>query len=95
MYFGRSKGVDEVISLLNDGSEKTDLFEKTRPDDFIEELLHINDDLSKPSNNSPISLTRGLETMLVIAASYKSAVCSTTVEIDYSKGFTAAALGSR
>jgi len=47
---------------------------KTRPDDFYEEILHINDILEGKINakESPISLERGLDTMRVIQAAHAS-----------------------
>ncbi|MGI9317081.1 MAG: Gfo/Idh/MocA family protein [bacterium] len=67
------------------------LVEKTRPDDFIAELSHIKSAVENGSK-SPISLERGLETMLVIAASHLSAREGRKVSIDYSRGPVASAL---
>ena len=61
------------------------------PDDFIEELLHIESNMGC-SVESPISLERGLETALVIAAAIKSSKERRTIKIDYSKGFNLSAL---
>ena len=61
------------------------IIEKTRPDDFIAELNHIQNTL-KTGMHSPISLQRGLETMLVIAAAHKSAHSGRKVKIDYDQG---------
>ena len=64
---------------------------KTRPDDFIQELKHIEEVLSNKSA-SAISLERGLETMLVIAAAHLSNSAKKSVRINYSKGFSPFAL---
>ena len=47
-------------------------FPKTRPDDFIAELKHIDKNIQKDSDLSPISLERGCDTMAIISASYES-----------------------
>ena len=60
------------------------LVEKTRPDDFIAELSHIQGVLEAGAD-SPISLERGLDTMMVIAAAHLSAREGRVVEIDYEK----------
>lgn len=66
-------------------------FDKTRPDDFIQELGHIESCIDNKVD-SPISLERGLETMLVIAAAHKAAETKGVVTIDYSKSYTPDAL---
>lgn len=66
---------------------------KTRPDDFKGEIDHVGDILAGgPAEDSPISLARGLDTMLVIAAAQLSARIRRGVRIDYAKGYTPAAL---
>jgi predicted dehydrogenase len=66
---------------------------KTRPDDFIRELRHIEDALaSKTGASSPISLERGLDTMLVVAAAHRSQAQGRAVRIDRSAGYSVAAL---
>lgn len=65
-------------------SEK-ELVKKTRPDDFVAELSHIQGVLES-GEDSPISLERGLDTMLVIAAAHLSAHEGRKVAIDYEKG---------
>ena len=48
-------------------------FPKTRPDDFIIELKHINENLaSGSSKSSPISFEKGCDTMAIISGAYKS-----------------------
>ena len=47
---------------------------KTRPDDFIEELKHIDSALTS-STLSPIALERGLDTMLVVSAAHQVNAC--------------------
>lgn len=91
-YCGQKPGCDNVVHAL-DGQDPMDTeIGKTRPDDFIQELKHIEAALQNDPAQSPISLERGLETMMVIAAAHKSAAEGRTVHIDYSKGFVPAAL---
>ncbi|MCH8996930.1 MAG: Gfo/Idh/MocA family oxidoreductase [Proteobacteria bacterium] len=66
-------------------------FPKTRPDDFIQELSHIEAILGA-GGPSPISMERGLDTMLVVAAAHLSARLRQTVAIAYAEGYTRAAL---
>jgi len=59
---------------------------KTRPDDFRGEVEHIGALLAGDVEDSPVSLERGLETMLVIAAALRSHREGRRVRIDYSRG---------
>lgn len=61
-------------------------FSKTRPDDFLTELNHIEECLSNNSE-SPIDFLHGLETMLIIKAAHLSAKTNRTVFIKYENGF--------
>lgn len=77
------------------GSEiKENFVAKKRPDDFFAEASHIQDILNEKisADDSPISLYRGLDTMLVIAAAHKSYKEKRTVKISYSKGYNLGAL---
>lgn len=85
-------GVDAVLRGNGKGQNDEKLFEKTRPADFIQELQHIAASLAGDPAASPISGTRGLDTMLVVAAAHKSVNERRTVAIDYSAGYRPAAL---
>lgn len=85
-------GTDAVFLGCGKGQKSEFLFTKTRPDDFVQELQHINKYLKHEPLLSPISITRGLDTMLVIAAAHKSVAEKRTIYIDYSKGYTTSAL---
>lgn len=74
-----------------DGSKKEEVFGKTRPDDFIQELDHL-EHVSAEGKPSPISIERGLDSMLVITAAHLSAQYGSAVTIDYRKGYTRGAL---
>jgi predicted dehydrogenase len=90
---GHQPGVDAVF--CGDGQSRAPeahLFPKTRPDDFIRELRHIESAIDGDSASSSLSIERGLDTMLVIAAAHKSARERRTVSIDYSAGYTLEAL---
>jgi predicted dehydrogenase len=93
-YCGNKPGIDSVIYGENNKPAKTEEICKTRLDDFYEEMKHI--DLSIKNKNiydkSPISLIKGLDSALVIAAAHLSAENNCTVCIDYGKGYTSGAL---
>ena len=65
---------------------------KTRPDDFIEELRHIEAAIASDPAKSPLALARGLDTMLVVAAAHRSAETGRRVRIDYARGYGPSAL---
>jgi predicted dehydrogenase len=89
---GFKPGVDAVFEGGAKGQTAEHLFPKTRPDDFIQELKHIEAALAADPEQSGISVARGLDTMLVVAAAHKSAREGRTVRIDYAAGYTEAAL---
>ena len=91
-HCGFKPGVDAVLEGGAKGLGQEYLFEKTRPDDFIAELNHIDSALKGDAAASGISMARGLDTMLVVAAAHKAATGGRTVAIDYAKGWTEAAL---
>jgi predicted dehydrogenase len=88
---GREPGIDAVTGAGAEGPFEQKVA-KTRPDDFIEELRHIESALAGDPVASPISLARGLDTMLVIAAAHLSHSNSCRVRIDYAKGWGPQAL---
>ncbi len=91
-WCGYKPGEDAVLTGGPGGSVEEQIICKTRPDDFIQELRHIETALEGDPSASPISLERGLETMLVIAAAHKSVAEKRSVTIDYSAGYRDAAL---
>jgi len=60
---------------------------KKRPDDFKWEIEHIGQILNGNTIESPISLERGLETMMVVAAAHISHQSQKTVTINYEAGY--------
>ena len=92
-HCGYRPGIDAVLSGNGNGSTQEHLFQKTRPDDFIQELRHIRCAIDEGgASPSSLSIERGLDTMLLIAAAHKSARERRTVSIDYGAGYTTAAL---
>ena len=89
-FCGNKPGVDTVIYSDDNKSTKVEEVSKTRPDDFYEEMKHIDSAIKNKDiyDKSSISLERGLETALVIAAAHLSAKNNCTVSIDYDKGYT-------
>jgi len=85
-------GTDAVFEGNGAGQTSEFLVTKTRPDDFIQELRHLEDSLKSDPRASPLSIMRGLDTMLVVAAAHKSVAEKRTIRIDYSQGYTPAAL---
>jgi len=90
--FGYEPGRDRLSWSAGGETPQDFIIEKTRPDDFIAELVHIRDVLDGCQEASPIALERGLKTMLVIAAAHRSAQSGRTITIDYEKGYCSAAL---
>lgn len=91
-HCGYRTGVDAVLRGNGKGPADEFLVEKTRPADFIQELQHIEACLNSDATASPISISRGLDTMLVVAAAHKSVQEKRAIAIDYSAGYCAAAL---
>ena len=89
---GREPGVDVVTTELSDGKKVDEKVTKTRPQDFIEELTHIATAMASDPEASPISLARGFDTMLVLAAAHRSDATGRRAHIDYRQGYTPAAI---
>lgn len=77
-----------------EGEVAAERFDKTRPDDFIAELEHVHSVLEAREPNESLSLDRGLEAMLVIAAAHRSAREGRRIWIDPGAGFGPSALAS-
>ena len=92
LNIGYEPGVDRVNWQVNEEAVQERTIKKTRPDDFIWELQNIDSVLQGKENTSAISLERGLETMMVVAAAHLSQKHKRTVRINYEKGFIPEAL---
>jgi predicted dehydrogenase len=80
---GFENGKDRIIQKINSKREEIFIFDKTRPDDFINELKHIELMVKSRNFNSPISLKNGLDTMRVLSAAHKSNDEKKIVFVDY------------
>jgi predicted dehydrogenase len=92
LSIGLEPGIDRVESKLGDADAEEHVVVKTRPDDFIAELEHIEAVLEGRSDSKALHIERGLDTMLVVAAAHRSAAEGCSIRIDYSAGYTPAAL---
>ena len=72
---------DAVIYKKTNENLKTKLFPKTRPDDFLPEVNHINQLINYPEMNSPTDLKIGIESMKIVEAAFKSFEKKSEVEI--------------
>jgi hypothetical protein len=84
--------MDAVILPSTDGKPIIETFAKTRPQDFILELRHIEAALNGGDCKSPLAIERGLDTMMLIAAAHRSAQKRRSVQIDWSRGYSDEAL---
>lgn len=77
-----TKTLDRVTLLTKEDERSFDI-EKTRPDEFFGEILHIRDllDRAVAYEDSPIRLERAVETMRVINAAHRSHAEKRSVEI--------------
>lgn len=86
------EGRDAVLYSGDGCKVEKILIEKTRPDDFKGEVDHIESILDGKIPNSPISVERGLDTMLVLAGAHLSNQTGRSVRINYDKGYSPDAL---
>lgn len=82
---------DAVLVHRSDGSSETHEIAKTRPDDFIQELRHIEGCLASGAP-SPLELRHGLDTMLVVAAAHRAEREGRRISVDRGRGLTLDAL---
>ena len=91
-YVNYQPGADAVISARGSEDPNISLINKTRADEFRLEIEHLEKILSGSVTDSPVSLQRGLDTMMVIAAAFRAATENRTVNIDWSAGYNPGAL---
>jgi predicted dehydrogenase len=84
-------GHDAVLSSKNGGPLEERLIKKTRADDFRAEIDHLALILEGKVSHSPIELGRGLDTLMVIAAAFRSHSTGRRVTVDWSKGYVSEA----
>jgi predicted dehydrogenase len=92
-HCGYKPGCDAVITGNGTTQDEPHLVPKTRPDDFIRELKHIQASI-RGDAPSPISLESGLDTIQVIAAAHHSARHGCKVSIDRNAGYRLSALSA-
>jgi predicted dehydrogenase len=78
---GYQPGIDAVILRPANGAEEVQQFAKTRPDDFIRELQHLEQHCAN-GLPSPIDFDRGVDTMNAIAAAHESERTGRRVQLD-------------
>jgi predicted dehydrogenase len=71
---------DAVMVSKGSSAPEVKMFPKKRPDDFIEELKHIDAHVTA-GTTSPLSWERGLDTMSVVAAAHKSDAQGKTIGV--------------
>ena len=94
---GMSAGADGIVTGTGDDAPQVTEIAKTRADDFIAEIAHLETILAGGADSqavalSPVALARGLDTMLVIAAAFKSHQAGRAVTIDWQAGYSIKAL---
>ena len=85
-------GKDMAALGVEGAKTEESLIEKTRADDFIAEIDHLTEVMAGKIRASPISLERGLDTMLVIAAIFRSHELGRRVRIDWTRGYVSEAI---
>lgn len=78
---------DAILINQPGQAERVEVIAKTRPDDFIEELKHVDAYLTS-GEASPLSLERGLDTMLVLAAAHRSEKEGKRISLNSVAGYT-------
>lgn len=78
---GYKPGADAVMVRRPDQEDDVRIIQKTRPDDFIEELRHI-ERCCRDGVPSPIDLRHGLETQRLIRAAHETARLGTRITLD-------------
>lgn len=94
LAIGFEPNCDALVLHRGDGPPTVQRFPKTRPDDFLQELTHIQAHLGRSSSTSPISLDRGLDTMLVVAAAHRAEAEQRRMGISYHNGYTPDAINA-
>jgi predicted dehydrogenase len=85
-------GTDAVYFNRIGEATETKLYTKTRTDDFKAEIDHLAHIMNGEIIESPIQLSRGLDSLMVISAAFKSNISGRRVQIDWSKGYVTEAL---
>jgi len=90
---GYETNKDAVLSQINLEKNQCHEIVKTRPDDFIRELKHIENLIKDDNLNSPLYAERAVEVMMILAAAHLShAERGQRIYIDYNKNYNLEAL---
>ena len=85
-YCDLTKSLDRVMMTgVGEGKEFSQDLTKTRPDEFFQEIKHIQDlvDGRISINDSPIRLERAVETIVVLAAAHQACAEGKRIEVAY------------
>ncbi|GEM_PF-213815 len=85
-YCDVTKSLDQVmLTGLGEGKDLSQDIQKTRPDEFFQEIKHMQDLLDGKINfsDSPIRLERAVETICVLAAAHRSYAEGKSITIEY------------
>jgi predicted dehydrogenase len=91
-HCGYGPDQDAVIYTIGTQEPMVEKITKTRPDDFIAELSHVAAALDGDGAFPTLSIERGLDTMMVIAAAHRSSEAGRSVALDWNRGYRIAAL---
>ena len=91
-HCGYQPGKDAIIYGRHGQEPAVETISKTRPDDFVLELKHILAVMDGQVDSQDLSLERGLDTMMVVAAAHKSSQRGRSVTIDWGTAYSPAAL---
>ena len=80
LVLGYAPGEDAVIVREPGRDDRIHRVQKSRPDDFIRELQHIETSLATGAP-SPLDLVHGIDTMCVVAAAHQSAATGERVAV--------------
>jgi predicted dehydrogenase len=88
-HCGYKPGKDAVIYACRGQDPVTETVSKTRPDDFVLELEHIFAVMARQGHAQDLSVERGLDTMMLIAAAHKSSQQGRSIVLDWDKAYSA------
>jgi predicted dehydrogenase len=92
-WVGGYSGSSDAVVVHRPGTDPdVTVIEKTRPDDFIREMEALDAFLTHATIPEGITLERGLDTVLVLAAAHRSHKEGTRMVLDYDRGYNAAAV---
>ena len=91
-HCGYETGKDAIIYARRGQDPIIETISKTRPDDFVQELTHIFAVMDRQADAHDLSVERGLDTMMLIAAAHKSSQRGRSVLIDWGNAYSPAAL---